>query len=45
MMHRTTVWFSDDLIKRLAASAKKKGINVAQLIRMFLLAALDKEKP
>jgi predicted DNA binding CopG/RHH family protein len=41
---RTTVFLTDDLIKRLGKAAAKKGINVAQLIRFYLSAMLDKEK-
>ena len=43
-MKRTTIWLTDDLIKRLDKAAEKKGINVAQLIRLYLSAMLDKEK-
>jgi metal-responsive CopG/Arc/MetJ family transcriptional regulator len=43
-MKRTTVWLTDDLIKRLDKAAAKKAINVAQLIRLYLSAMLDKEK-
>jgi hypothetical protein len=43
-MKRTTVFLTDDLIKRLDKAAAKKGINVAQLIRLYLSAMLDKEK-
>jgi post-segregation antitoxin (ccd killing protein) len=43
-MTRTTVFLTDDQIKRLAKAAKRKGINVAQLIRTYINAGLDKDK-
>jgi hypothetical protein len=43
-MTRTTVFLTDDQIKRLAKSAKRKGINVAQVIRTYINAGLDKDK-
>jgi hypothetical protein len=43
-MKRTTVFLTDDQIKRLAKAAKSKGINVAQLIRIYINAGLDKDK-
>jgi hypothetical protein len=44
-MKRTTVFLTDEQIKRLAKTAKRKGINAAQLIRVYINAGLDKEKP
>jgi len=41
---RAAVVLTDDLIRRLSNAAKKKSINVAQLIRTYLSAMLDKEK-
>jgi metal-responsive CopG/Arc/MetJ family transcriptional regulator len=43
-MKRTTVFLTDDLIRRLDKAAAKKGVNVAQLIRIYLSAMLDREK-
>ena len=43
-MTRTTVFLMDDQVKRLAKTAKRKGINVAQLVRIYINAGLDKEK-
>jgi hypothetical protein len=43
-MKRTTVFLTDDQIKRLAKTAKRKAINVAQLVRIYINAGLDKEK-
>jgi hypothetical protein len=42
-MKRTTIFLADDQIKKLAKAAKRKGINVAQLIRIYINAGLDKE--
>jgi hypothetical protein len=44
-MKRTTIFLTDDQIKRLAKVSDRKGINVAQLIRVYINAGLDKEKP
>ncbi len=44
-MKRTTIFLTDDQIKRLAKASKRKGINVAQLIRIYINAGLDREKP
>ena len=43
-MKRTTVFLTDDQIKRLAKASKRKGINTAQLIRIYINAGLDKDK-
>lgn len=42
-MRRTTVWLSQDQIKRLLKLAKKKGIKQAELIRRFIDVGLDAE--
>jgi hypothetical protein len=44
-MKRTTIFLTDDQIKRLAKVSKRKGINTAQLIRVYISAGLDREKP
>ena len=44
-MKRTTIFLTDDQIKRLAKVSKRKGINAAQLIRVYINAGLDREKP
>jgi hypothetical protein len=43
-MKRTTVFLTDDQIKRLAKVSTRKGINTAQLIRIYINAGLDKDK-
>jgi hypothetical protein len=43
-MKRTTIFLTDDQIKRLAKASKRKGIKAAQLIRVYINAGLDKEK-
>jgi hypothetical protein len=43
-MKRTTIFLTEDQIKRLAKTAAHKGINPAQLIRIYINAGLDKEK-
>jgi hypothetical protein len=45
VMLRTTVFLTEDQIKRLAKAATRKGINSAQLIRIYINAGLDKDKP
>jgi Ribbon-helix-helix protein, copG family len=42
-MKRTTIFLTDDQIKRLDKTATKKGINVAQLIRVYINSGLDKD--
>lgn len=42
-LKRTTVFLTDDQLKRLAKTAEGKGINVAQLIRIYVSAGLDEE--
>ena len=44
-MKRTTIFLTEDQIKKLAKAAKSKGINTAQLIRIYVNAGLSKEKP
>ena len=44
-MKRTTIFLPEDQIKRLAKVAKKNGINVAQLIRIYIAVGLDGIKP
>lgn len=43
-MKRTTVFLTEDQIRRLRRAAKHKGMDVAQLIRLYVSAGLDKEK-
>ena len=43
-MKRTTIFLTDEQIKRLAKIAKRKGIVAAQLIRIYINAGLDQEK-
>jgi post-segregation antitoxin (ccd killing protein) len=43
-MKRTTIFLTTDQVKRLAKQAKRKGINVAQLIRIYISAGLQKER-
>jgi 16S rRNA U516 pseudouridylate synthase RsuA-like enzyme len=44
-MKRTTVFLTEDQIRQLRKAAKHKGVDVAQLIRIYVSAGLDKEKP
>jgi hypothetical protein len=43
-MKRTTIFLTPDQIKRLDKLAAAKGINVAQLIRIYINAGLAEEK-
>jgi hypothetical protein len=43
-MKRTTVFLTEEQIKWLRRAAKHKGLDVAQLIRIYVSAGLDKEK-
>jgi hypothetical protein len=43
-MKRTTIFLTNQQIKQLAKVSTKKGINSAQLIRIYINAGLDKEK-
>jgi hypothetical protein len=44
LMTRTTIFLTDDQIKRLAKTSTRKGINTAQLIRIYINTGLDKDK-
>lgn len=44
-MKRTTVFLTEDQIKRLTKIAAHKTITVAQLIRLYVQAGIDMEKP
>jgi len=44
-MKRTTVFLTDGQTKKLAKMAKRKTITVAQLIRLYISAGLESEKP
>jgi hypothetical protein len=44
-MKRTTVFLTEGQRKRLAKIARHKTITVAQLIRLYVQAGIDKEKP
>ncbi len=44
-MRRTTIWLTEEQIKRLGKVAASKAINPAQLIRIYINAGLAKEKP
>jgi len=44
-MKRTTIFLPPDQIKKLQKVAKRKGINVAQLIRIYIAAGLEGVKP
>jgi len=41
-MKRTTIWLTGPQQKKLAAISKKTGITVAELIRRYIDAGLDK---
>jgi hypothetical protein len=43
-MKRTTIFLTEDQIKRLQKVAAKKGIKPAQQIRMYINSGLAKEK-
>jgi hypothetical protein len=43
-MKRTKGFFTDEQIKRLTEVAKRKGITIAQLIRMYVSVGLDREQ-
>jgi hypothetical protein len=43
-MKRTTIWLTEEQIKRLGKVAASKAINPAQLIRIYINAGLAKEK-
>lgn len=41
-MKRTTIWLTEPQVKKLAAASKKTGIAVAELIRRYIDAGLEK---
>jgi len=43
-MIRTTIFLTEEQVKSLARVSNSKGINVAQLIRLYISAGLRKEK-
>ena len=43
-MKRTTVFLTEQQLKRLAVIAKRKGFTVAQLIRFYVDSGLQHEK-
>jgi hypothetical protein len=44
-MKRTTIFLPPDQIKKLEKAARKNGIKVAQLIRIYIAAGLEGIKP
>jgi hypothetical protein len=42
-MKRTTVFLTEEQVKRLAKEAKRKTITVAQTIRIYVQAGLEKD--
>lgn len=42
-MKRTTVFFTEEQQRQLAKQAKRKTITVAQLIRLYVQAGLEKD--
>jgi Ribbon-helix-helix domain len=42
-MKRTTVWLTEEQVKQLRAVAKRTGMQVAQIIRLYVDAGLQKE--
>jgi hypothetical protein len=43
-MKRTTIFLTDEQVKRLAKVAALKGLNVAQVIRLYISEGLRKER-
>ncbi len=43
-MKRTTIWLTPQQVSKLSKTASRKGINVAQLIRLYISAGLSQEK-
>lgn len=41
---QTSLWLTDELIQRIAAAAKAKGVTKTGYIRMSILAMLTKDK-
>ena len=44
MLKRTTIWLTQEQVKRLRVVATRKGLKAAQLIRLYVDAGLSKEK-
>ena len=42
---RTTIFLLEEQVSKLAKVAVRKGLNVAQLIRLYISEGLRKEKP
>jgi hypothetical protein len=40
---RTTIFLTEEQVKKLAKTAARKGINAAQLIRIYINAGLEKD--
>ncbi len=43
-MKRTTIFLTEEQVKKLARTAARKGLNVAQLIRLYISEGLRKER-
>lgn len=43
-MKRTTIFLTEEQVKKLAKVAARKGLNVAQLIRLYVSEGLRKER-
>jgi predicted DNA-binding ribbon-helix-helix protein len=43
-MKRTTIFLTDEQVKKLAKVAARKGLNVAQLIRLYVSEGLRRER-
>ena len=43
-MKRTTIFLTEEQVKKLAKVAGRKGVNVAQLIRLYVSEGLRKER-
>jgi hypothetical protein len=43
-MKRYSIWFETKMLARLHKVAESKGIKTAQLIRMYILAGLKRDK-
>ena len=43
-MKRTTIFLTEEQVKKLAKVAGRKGLNVAQLIRLYVSEGLRKER-
>jgi hypothetical protein len=42
-MKRTTIWLTEEQLKKLKAVAKRTGMQVAQIIRLYVERGLQKE--